>query len=112
MEISDLAQECIKNALKDVRRAEEAYGNIPAVSESWKSLARSLALTFTFDNVEHIWGEKPNSWGFTTPYISVFCVGSRVSREKLADQLHVVHGISSEELTDDMPDVYIWSLHS
>ena len=112
MKITDLARECMENALKDVRRAEEAYGNIPAVSESWKSLARSLALTFTFDNVEHIWGEKPNSWGFTTPYISVFCVGSRVSREKLADQLHVVHGFDPSELTDDMPDVYIWSLHS
>ena len=112
MAISKLARECMENALNAANAAEAAYGDIPAVSESWKSLARSLAQTFTFHNVEHIWGEKPNSWGFTTPYISVFCVGSRVSREKLADQLHVVHGFDLSELTDDMPDVYIWSLNS
>ncbi len=92
MEISDLAQECIKNALDDVHRAESAYGDIPAVKDSWKSLARSLALTFTFDNVE-------------------LCVGSRVSREKLADQLHATHGFDPSELTDNMPDVCIWSHH-
>ena len=39
MAISKLARECMENALNAANAAEAAYGDIPAVSESWKSLA-------------------------------------------------------------------------